>query len=282
MSDRTITADISQTIGLEIISAKSLKGGSGDEVYAITTTDGRNLIYKKGDRASISTQISFYKTYVDLPYLPRLVFGSADGTELVITSLEQLKERESMEKDMIIGQLVANFISKYQVMDSGNQIFGFVSGHIQGETFAEFLISQSREAHTHIQHLLPDPELQKIEDKITTVYSTSSFTQKYLLHGDLGFHNFFYTSNQLTGIIDPDPVIGHPIYDLAFAFCSTTEQISLESWQSALQTLRKYYDFPLENGAAYLQIALLKRIANSHKHHPRDLEKYLAIWQGLA
>ncbi len=32
--------------------------------------------------------------------------------------------------------------------------------------------------------------------------------QPFLLHGDLGFHNFIFQENKLHGVIDPLPVLG--------------------------------------------------------------------------
>nr|WP_239587430.1 phosphotransferase [Bacillus pakistanensis] len=45
----------------------------------------------------------------------------------------------------------------------------------------------------------------------------------FLLHGDCGVHNFVFKGGSLSGVIDPTPVLGEPLYDLLYAFCSITE-----------------------------------------------------------
>jgi len=53
--------------------------------------------------------------------------------------------------------------------------------------------------------------------------------EPFLLHGDCGVHNFIFNDNQLSGVIDPSPITGDPLYDFIYAFCSSPDELSKET-----------------------------------------------------
>lgn len=97
------------------------------------------------------------------------------------------------------------------------------------------------------------------------------------MHGDLGFHNFIFQENKLHGVIDPLPVLGDPIYDLIYAFCSTPEDLTKETIGYAM----KQCVFHKNDRDLYeeIVIGLYLRIDTCLRHHPKDLEDYLAAWR---
>lgn len=255
----------------------NLAGGSDDTVLLVKTSKGIKYVYKSGKSESIQTQVMFYKEYANLLYLPELFYYSSN--ELLIEYFELVKSKLEYDKVEIMTQLLENFIVRYKHSDIVS--YGFVSGFLTANTFADFLVCQLKEAHTYVTDMFSNKELNSLSELAKQIYSGETFETKYLLHGDLGFHNLFFSNTNLLGIIDPDPIVGHPLYDLLFSYCSTPDQINPESYNQCINKFNQYFPIDLTNKVEYLRIALFKRISSSRKHHPDDLEKYMTIWNSL-
>jgi len=104
------------------------------------------------------------------------------------------------------------------------------------------------------------------------------FNRQALLHGDCGVHNFVFDRQQFVGVIDPYPVVGEPIFDLIYAYCSSPDQLDAETISAALDrcnpALLGVYDLNAE-----VLIGLYSRIATCLIHHPADLDEYMAAWK---
>ncbi len=258
----------------KIVTTEILKGGSEDKVYLLICEEEK-YIFKSGFEESIDSQIAFYKTYYKLPYLPKLIYANKDSNEFIIKYLQPNKSREKYNKKEILSELISDFISKYKSFPSS--YFGFVSGFQRGDTFAEFLVLQAKEAYKDVIDLISASEFEVHINRITENFS-KDFEQKYLIHGDLGFHNFFYSDSNITGIIDPDPIVGHPLYDLMFAYCSTPELINESDLTFLLGELNIFFKIDQRNWRNYMLVGLFKRVSSSRKHHPNDLDQYLKLW----
>lgn len=101
--------------------------------------------------------------------------------------------------------------------------------------------------------------------------------QPFLLHGDFGFHNFIFRQNRLHGVIDPLPILGDPLYDLIYAFCSTPEDVTKET----IDYVMKQCVFHKTERDLYeeIVIGLYLCIETCLRHHPKDLEDYLVAWR---
>lgn len=82
----------------------------------------------------------------------------------------------------------------------------------------------------------------------------------------------------MIGVIDPSPMVGPLLYDFIYAFCSSPDDITME-------TLFGAYAY-LEQGTVdklrlidEVSIQLYCRIGLSIKHHPGDLPEYLQAWR---
>ncbi len=61
------------------------------------------------------------------------------------------------------------------------------------------------------------------------VDNISNVESKYLLHGDTGVHNFVFHESQLVGVIDPSPMIVPLLYDFTYAFCSSPDDLKVDT-----------------------------------------------------
>ena len=265
-------------LATKIISTEKLNGGSEGETYLIIDDSSRKYIYKTDSEELITMQGEFYKTYSNSSFLPEIIYSNPKEGHLIISYIDQNKS-VIYNKGNLLKELLGKFILHYKEIES--PFYGFLSKYIQGATYSDFLKTQAKEAYQRIDSELGPDSLQEVLDLITDVYTDDSFSRKYLLHGDLGFHNISHTENNITGIIDPDPIAGHPIYDLLFMFCSRPWQFNPDDLDELLKQLSKVFPVNLSNSRSYLKIALFKRISSCKKHHPNDLDEYLKIWKSL-
>lgn len=103
--------------------------------------------------------------------------------------------------------------------------------------------------------------------------------EAFLLHGDCGVHNFIFDGGRLKGVIDPTPVIGDPLYDVIYAFCSSPDELTIETFYSILDQIRFEREASVTRIYEKVLIGLYLRIGTAIKHHPSDLDSYLVSWQ---
>jgi len=99
----------------------------------------------------------------------------------------------------------------------------------------------------------------------------------YLLHGDCGVHNFIFKSRELQCVIDQMPVIGPPTYDLVYAFCSSSDDLTVDTLLEAARSLKQLQPdrkFLIEE----VLIQLYCRIGTCLKYHSHQLPDYLEAW----
>jgi Ser/Thr protein kinase RdoA (MazF antagonist) len=115
----------------------------------------------------------------------------------------------------------------------------------------------------------------------------------HLLHGDCGAHNFLFRPlaigtgaaevGPLRAVLDPYPLVGYPVYDLAFAFVSWPNGLEPEAILSAAEALRDAGRWR-PNGEPRrilweeVLIALYLRMGTCLVYHPKDFPAYLAAW----
>jgi hypothetical protein len=109
-----------------------------------------------------------------------------------------------------------------------------------------------------------------------------------LLHADCGAHNFLFQQRPghvgpLRAVLDPYPLVGYPIFDLAFAFVSWPNGLEPEAILPAAEALRasgRWQPNGDPRGILWEEvlIALYNRMGTCLVHHPRDLPAYLAGW----
>ncbi|WP_152392772.1 aminoglycoside phosphotransferase family protein [Paenibacillus guangzhouensis] len=85
--------------------------------------------------------------------------------------------------------------------------------------------------------LLSTEDYRRVESIFERLSKNEDQEVKYLLHGDTGVHNFVYYENSLVGVIDPSPMIGPMLYDFTYAFCSSPDDLNLETLMTAYQLL---------------------------------------------
>lgn len=106
----------------------------------------------------------------------------------------------------------------------------------------------------------------------------------YLLHGDCGAHNFVVRDGRLASVIDPLPLAGEPIFELAFAFASWPGDLTLDAIWPAAEALERaglWLPSPGERRRVLFEevvIALYSRVGTFVTWHPADVPAYVEAW----
>ena len=95
--------------------------------------------------------------------------------------------------------------------------------------------------------------------------------EKKIIHGDFGAHNFLVKNNELSGIIDPETIIGDSIYDILFAICSNPNILKCYNLDNIIELLKE----PKEKIISLFKIILFSRITRAYYHHKEDVDFYV-------
>jgi hypothetical protein len=159
-------------------------------------------------------------------------------------------------------------------------------------TWPEFLGERMSHRHALLAGYLPEEDGQLVE-RLARAAHRREEGPLYLLHGDCGAHNFLFEPSSggeptevgpLAAVIDPDPMVGYPVFDLAFAFVSWPNGLEPEAILPAAEALLAAGRWrPRSDWRRILweevAIALYMRMGTCLMHHPRDLPAYLESWK---
>lgn len=254
------------------IACHSLKGGTASEVYLLEFTD-KKLVVKLNEAEVIKSETDFLKFYHDIEMLPDLLFVEPSYKYMVYTFIEGTTEYSKDNKKEWLQALVKNFLNHYKPA-SKDLAWGWIDN--PANSWQKFQIDELSFAMKYIGENLPDEDHQFISQLV----KNSSFeSEQYLLHGDCGAHNFIFREKQLTGVIDPTPVIGDPLYDLIYAFCSTPDNLSEGTINAAVEVLHHSEKISQQDVYEQVLISLYIRIETCLVHHPHDFPEYLKAWE---
>jgi hypothetical protein len=82
---------LAEILKSDIKEVSQLSGKSGDLVFLVESEDSQRYVYKTGTKESIAPQLEFYKKYLNLPYLPELIYAFPDSKSFVISYIEHEK-----------------------------------------------------------------------------------------------------------------------------------------------------------------------------------------------
>lgn len=248
-------------------SIKVLNGGTTSTVYLL---DGKYVV-KLNEAEVIREEAHFLSFYEGNTLFSKLLYKEPFHAYIVYSFLEGSTSCEQGYKRSTLRTLVKEVINKYEIV-SDVDVWGWKESPVQ--SWNEFLVTNVMEAYESVRRYISEEEYRMV---LKLANRDAGINQPFLLHGDLGFHNFIFQENKLHGVIDPLPVLGDPIYDLIYAFCSTPEDVTKETIHYAM----KQCVFHKKESDLYeeIVIGLYLRIDTCLRHHPKDLEDYLAAWR---
>ncbi|HDR7517750.1 phosphotransferase [Bacillus mobilis] len=246
---------------------KALNGGTTSTVYLLD----EKYVVKLNEAEVIREEANFLSFYKGNTLFSKLLYKEPLHTYIVYSFLEGRTSCERGYKRSALRTLVKEVINKYKIVPEADG-WGWKENPVQ--SWNEFLTTNVMEAYENVKHYISEEEYRKV---LKLVNRDAGVNQPFLLHGDFGFHNFIFRETRLHGVIDPLPILGDPLYDLVYAFCSTPEDITKET----IDYVMKQCVFHKKEQDLYeeIVIGLYLRIDTCLRHHPKDLEDYLVAWR---
>jgi fructosamine-3-kinase len=250
---------------------KQLNGGTVSELYLLNI-DGEKYVVKSNEPQIIESEATFLIYYKESNLLPKLLFVEQSYKYIVYSFINGSTNYVRKNKKEMLKTLVQGLLNNYK---SASNDVGWGWADQSTESWQSFLINEILEANKIIESRLDNEDYNFV---LNLVKKNSTDRKPFLLHGDCGVHNFIFNDGQLCGVIDPTPVIGDPIYDLIYAFCSSPDDMTKETIDSAVSHLmiKKEKNIPFLYEEVI--IGLYLRLGSCIKHHPHDFEEYLKAW----
>jgi hypothetical protein len=251
---------------------KTLTGGTTSKLFMLESQDSPKLILKFNKPRVIQSEVYFLKKYEDIQIFPKVLYVAETFNYMLYSYVEGLTNYPGNNKAAILKNIVHAVINHYKPVPDYKG-WGWIDEPT--DSWGDFLLNEVEYAKDSVNQVLNQENeilVRKLIEKFM-VYEGEAF----LLHGDLGIHNFLFQDNIISGVIDPTPVLGYPLYDLIYAFCSSPENLSKETIHSAASELN-IGPRNSQHLNEQVLIGLFFRISSCIKHHPSDLPQYLEAW----
>ncbi|KAB2334515.1 phosphotransferase [Cytobacillus depressus] len=239
------------------------------------TNGGARYVVKSNEPQVLQSEANFLTSYKDLDLLPRLLYVEPSNHYMVYTFIPGSTKYVKQNKQEVLKTLVQGLINHYKAVPNN---IGWGWADELTASWQSFLLDRMMEANKILGPYLEKDDYPFMLNLVKSSKMNSTDKEPFLLHGDCGVHNFIFNNGQLSGVIDPTPVIGDPLYDLIYAFCSSPDDLTKETIISAASHLRINESISERLLYEEVLIGLFLRIATCIRHHPRDLDGYLKEW----
>lgn len=189
-------------------------------------------VVKLNEPQIIESEANFLHSYKESNLLPRLLFVEKSHKYIVYSFIEGSTNYGRKNKKELLKILVQNLLNHYKP----DPDIGWGWADEPTDSWQCFLMNNIIEANKMIGSRLDSDDHTFV---LNLFEKMNSDRKPYLLHGDCGVHNFIFNDGQLSGVIDPTPVIGDPIYDFIYAFCSSPDDLTKETIDTALSEDKK-------------------------------------------
>jgi hypothetical protein len=250
---------------------RELKGGTNSSVGVLGTANEPNLyVVKSNTPDQIAAESRFYQLYRAVPLLPRTEYVDPEYRYMIYRYVSGETRYSRGTKQELLSDLVHRMINHYVQPERPGLYEWAEEPELVRHNMAysrSVIGSHLEEAdHLFIQEICIRRSRRVSEDGL------------YVLHGDFGVHNFLFAEGVLSGIIDPWPVTGRPLYDLLYAFCSSPDDLELSILLTAVRQMNTG-PIHLPDLIEDMMIALYSRISTCLCHHPEDLAAYQVAWK---
>lgn len=271
-----IIKDLSKTGVIETtaIAANKMNGTTEGLVYTLTVNDEPKYVLKLDSPQNISLVEQLHLSYIESTLLPKLLYTEPNKAFIVYSYISGTTHYNRGSKIDWLTSLVKELLNHYAIYHKTDKWGFWLEDPCQ--TWHEFIDQGVEYARINVGSLLPIEDYYKVKSFVENI-SKGEGQERFLLHGDCGVHNFVFDKNALTGVIDPSPIVGPVLYDFIYAFCSSPDDLNLETLFQAFTLLTHE---PIERSRLIEEviIQLYCRIGICLKHHPHDLLDYVKAW----
>jgi hypothetical protein len=263
--------------------SEHMKGTTNGFVCLLSVADQPTYVLKIDDPQQNYITARFLTSYGGNPLLPKLVYADPLNAYLVYTYISGSSFDSRGSKSSWLNTVTKQLIGAYVVVEA-HKGWGWMDEPV--DSWSDFVMERLHEAYLELGDILPEEDYTMVREVAATHMphvleaGDGLAEQSFWLHGDCGAHNFLFEHGELTGVIDPSPMIGPPLYDLVFAFCSSPDDLTLETLQEAAASLFSSSAEPVDPDLLIREtiVQLYCRIAICLRHHADDLPAYLDAW----
>lgn len=255
----------------KVITSKMMKGTTEGVVYILKEDSEPKYVLKIDSKEEITETERFLITYHHIKLLPDVIFTHPDKEFIIYTFISGTTHVNRGKKVDWMSKIVIELLNKYKKVD---QSLPWGSGEYRRESWSDYNQESFDYAGKHLSEILSLEDFQLVEEILKQL---PDYDEKYLIHGDNGVHNFVFEEDCLKGVIDPSTMVGPVIYDFTYAFCSSPDDLNVETLRvvfSKLQ-LEHIHESQLINEVIF---QLFCRISTCSRVHPEDLQDYLRAW----
>lgn len=255
------------------IDLHQMSGTTEGFVYRLSVDNEPKYILKIDDPQYLSHVERLLYKYEHSVLLPKLVYADSEQSFIVYAYTEGTTHFHRGSKINWLTRVVNDLINLYE---SQCQTDKWGSFEEPCQTWRDYIDRGVEEARINVGSLLAVEDYNKVKRLVQNI-SKGAGDEAFLLHGDCGVHNFIFDKSELVGVIDPSPILGPVMYDFIYAFCSSPDDLNLDTLHAAAAFLN---NGPLDTASLVEAVAieLYCRIGISLKHHPHDLADYLEAW----
>jgi hypothetical protein len=252
----------------------NLVGTTAGLVYTLSTKHEVKYVIKLDLHQQISLVEQLLLAYRHSPLLPKLIYTDPRKKFIIYTYIKGTTHYKRGSKINWLSLLIHDLINLYENYQETNKWGCWLEEPC--ETWRDFIDQGVEYARVNVGSILPIEDYYLVKLLVENI-SIGESNERFLLHGDLGVHNFVFDQNTLAGVIDPSPITGPIIYDFLYAFCSSPDDLNLETLLKAFALLEHK---PIEESKLMEEviIQLYCRIGICLLHHPDDLTEYLKAW----
>lgn len=292
-----------------------LAGGTESEVATLGRGAGPELVVKLNRPGAVRAAAQFMITYRDSPLVTPLRYVDPESRFLVYAYVPGVLTRACevpLDKTQTLLALTHHLLSRYVPLSqsdplphavplsgslpltgsvaAGDEMAGWLDEWYEpegerpcGRTWQAFLATEVSYRHALVRPHLPSGAGALVDDLVAAPRRRGEGPLS-LLHGDCGAHNLLFREGRLVAALDPRPALGEPIFDLAFAFVSWPDHLTLDTILPAAELLERAGRWRPAASARRcvlseeVVIALYSRIGTCLVHHPSDLPAYLQSW----
>ncbi|GIO99614.1 aminoglycoside phosphotransferase [Paenibacillus lautus] len=258
-----------------VIATNNKTGSTDGLVYILSEQSEPKYVLKIDHSNQIILAEQFLNTHRHINLLPEILYTDPAKEYIVYSYIAGTTHTASGLKINWLTTLARELFNHYEKCLHTDQ-WGRLGSPVQ--SWHEWNIRSLEDTRHNWGSLLPIEDYYRLESIVEKISKSAENEARFLLHGDTGVHNFVFHEHSLVGVIDPSPMIGPLLYDFTYAFCSSPEDLNLETLLEAFNLLNHE---PLERSRLIEEVIfqLYCRIGICIQLHPHDLEKYLKAWE---
>jgi aminoglycoside phosphotransferase len=254
---------------------KKMSGTTDGKVYRLTSVGQPSYVLKVDNPNEITHTERFLQTYDEVGLFSQLGYVDPQKRFLLYTHIEGTTHINCGQKVDWLSDLVTKFFNHYKEVEQ-SESWGSLES--PSSSWHAFNLENIDFARARIQQHVTDEDYETVKKLIDWLAQFEQEDKKYLLHGDLGVHNMVFQDEKFVGVIDPSPLVGTSTYDFTYAFCSSPDNLDVETLLQAAKLLNNG-SMNEQRLLAEVIVQLYIRIGTCITWHPSDLEVYLEAWE---